>query len=79
MAWVGVLLVTSFAGLLTTHIALAVGLLRRTPRWRGLVVLLVPLFPLAVYWALEEKMYIRSALWVTNLVVYVVALVLAHI
>lgn len=79
MAWVGVLLVTSFAGLLTAHMAVAVGLSWRTPRWRGVVALLPPLAPLALLWALREKLYIRCALWGSSLLLYGVAWALAYL
>ena len=75
---VAVVLIGSFAALLTTHVAIVASLLRRAPRWRGLVALLPPVAPLAVYWALRERMYLRGALWVLGLLVYLAALVLGH-
>jgi hypothetical protein len=68
-------LVLSFALLATSHIALAAGLLFRQPRWRGPVALLVA--PLAPYWGVAERMYVRSATWLVALVVYVVTLLAA--
>lgn len=75
---VAVVLIGSFAALLTTHVAIVASLLRRSPRWRGLVALLPPVAPLAVYWALRERMYRRSALWMLGLVVYLAALFVGH-
>lgn len=67
----------SFAALVTAHVALAVGLCRRTPWTRGLVALVVP--PLAPYWGLREKMPGRSVVWIVALVIYVAARVAAAV
>lgn len=75
---VAIVLIGSFAALLTTHVAIVASLLRRAPRWRGLVALLPPVAPLAVYWALRERMYLRGALWVLGLVLYLSALFVGH-
>jgi hypothetical protein len=75
---VAVALIGSFAALLTTHVAIIATLLRRPPRWRGLIALLPPVAPLAVYWALRERMYVRSALWLLGFVIYVTALVIGY-
>lgn len=75
---VAVVLIGSFAALLTTHVAIVATLLRRPPRWRGLVALLPPVAPLAVYWALRERMYLRGALWVLGLALYLTALFAGH-
>jgi hypothetical protein len=75
---VAVVLIGSFAALLTTHVAIVATLLRRPPRWRGLIALLPPVAPLAVYWALRERMYLRGALWVLGLAVYLAALIAGH-
>ncbi|HEX3596208.1 MAG TPA: hypothetical protein VHU80_13955, partial [Polyangiaceae bacterium] len=61
----------SFALLVTAHVALAVGLIGRRPRSRGFVALLVP--PLAPYFGVREKMWVRSAVWVLSAVAYVAA------
>ena len=61
----------SFGLLVTAHVALAVGLTLRAPRWRGLVALLVP--PLAPYWGWEAKMRLRAALWAFGLAIYAMA------
>lgn len=75
---VAIALIGSFAAVLTAHVAIVATLLRRPPRWRGLVALLPPVAPLAVYWAFREGLYVRSALWVLGLAVYVTALILGH-
>lgn len=68
-------IVASFAAFITAHVALAVGLVARNPRARGLVALLVP--PLAPYFGIREKMWARSILWGAALVAYVAARVAA--
>lgn len=70
------LLLLAFAWLVTTHVAIAFGLARRRPRWRALVAFAVP--PFAPYWAWREHMRTRAGLWMGGVVVYLVALVLAH-
>ncbi|MBX3207002.1 MAG: hypothetical protein KF764_18290 [Labilithrix sp.] len=69
------LLVVAFALVITTHVAIALGLAKRQPRWRAAVALVVP--PFAPYWGWQERMRTRVALWVFGLVVYVVMLALA--
>ena len=65
----------AFGLLITAHVVLAASLaIERRPRWRGLVALLVP--PLAPYWGMEERMRLRSALWLGAAAAYVVALAL---
>lgn len=70
-------IVASFAAFITAHVALAVGLVARNPRARGLVALLVP--PLAPYFGIREKMWARSILWGAALVAYVAARVAASL
>jgi hypothetical protein len=70
-------LLGSFAVLLTVHVALVAGLVRKSPRWRGPVALFVP--PLALYWGMHERMRLRSALWLTSLAVYIVSRIIAEI
>ena len=70
-------IVASFAAFVTAHVALAVGLVARNPRARGLVALLVP--PLAPYFGIREKMWARSILWGAALVAYVAARVAASL
>jgi hypothetical protein len=67
--------VISFAGLLTTHVALTIGLTRRTPWWRGIVALFVP--PLAPWWGWQERMRVRGILWIVAALLYGVMLVVA--
>jgi hypothetical protein len=78
MGVVGLGLLLCFACLLTVHLAIAVGLLRRFPRWRGWVSLLPPLAPFAIYWALKENMHIRAGLWGVSLVGYLLLLSVAY-
>ncbi len=70
-----VVLIVAFAALVTVHVALALGLARRPPRWRGLVAFLVA--PLAPFWGWRAKMHVRGALWIVAAGVYLVALRLA--
>ena len=66
------LLVTSFAALVTDHLALAVGLTLRRPRWRGAAALVVP--PLAPYWGFRASMRKRVIIWIAAVCVYAVSL-----
>lgn len=68
-------LVVAFATFVTVHLAIAVGLVFRFPRWRAPVALVVP--PLAAYWALRGGMRVRGALWLGSLLLYAVFLGLA--
>lgn len=70
-------LVSSFAILCSAHVALALGLTRQKPRWKGPLALLLP--PLAPYWGYGAKMRVRAVLWVAAFCVYVLALVMATI
>jgi hypothetical protein len=65
-------LVVAFAALLTAHLTLAVGLVRRAPRWRGLVALLVA--PLAPWWGWQAHMRVRGTLWIAAAAAYATAL-----
>ena len=69
------LLVVTFALGITTHVAIALGLAKRKPRWRALVAFVVP--PFAPYWAWHEHMRRRMGLWVGAVLVYLAMLVLA--
>lgn len=69
-------LVISFAVLVTTHLALAVGLALRGERWRGALAFFVP--PLAAYWGFEAGMKLRAGVWIAALVAYVGALMAAR-
>jgi hypothetical protein len=66
------LLVGSFATLVTVHLALAVGLVRRRPHWRGAAALVVP--PLAPYWGFRVGMRKRVIVWLAALSLYAVSL-----
>ncbi len=68
-------LILAFALLVTMHAAIAVRLLLREPRWRGLVALVLP--PLAPYWGFEAGMKRMATLWVVALSLYVVARIAA--
>jgi hypothetical protein len=74
-AFLVIVIVTSFALFVTTHVAIAAGLLGRKPRLRGLLALVVP--PVAPYFGIREGMWIRSIVWVLSLAVYVGARVAA--
>ena len=63
-----------FALLVTSHIAIVVGLGRRVPRLRCVAAL--ALLPLAPYWALRERMGFRAAAWVCGVVLYAGGLLL---
>jgi hypothetical protein len=69
------LLVLAFATLVTAHVTLALGLMRRAPRWHGLVALVVP--PLAPWWAWRDSMRVRGAIWVAAAIAYAAALAAA--
>jgi hypothetical protein len=68
------LLVLAFAVVVTSHVALVVGLAGRPPRWRALVALVVP--PLAPYWG-WNGLRRRSVLWVVGAAAYLVLRVVA--
>jgi len=70
-----IVLVAAFAALVTAHLTLAVGLLRRAPRWHALVALVVA--PLAPWWGWQAHMRIRGVLWVASAAVYVAALTMS--
>jgi hypothetical protein len=70
-----VVLVGSFALLVTAHVALAVGLALRQPRWRGPLAFVVP--PLAPWWGAQQRMRAWSAVWIGSLAVYLVARIVA--
>lgn len=68
--------VVAFALLVTVHVWIVAGLLRRPPRWRALAGLLVP--PLALWFAFQERMRMRATLWLGFAVLYLVTLVLMY-
>jgi hypothetical protein len=67
----------AFATLVTTHVAIAFGLIQRSPRWRAPVAFFVP--PLAPYWALRLGMMVRGTIWVAAIIAYATFLGLAAI
>lgn len=69
-------LVLAFAVFVTSHLATVVGLIARSPRWRGLVALVAA--PLAPYWAFRAGMPVRGGLWLGSAAVYVAARLLAR-
>lgn len=69
------LVVVAFAVLVTAHVWIVAGLLRRPPRWRAPVALFA--FPLAPYWAIREHMRARGVVWIAAAVAYVVVRVIA--
>lgn len=69
-------LVVAFALFVTAHVAITWGLAFRTPRWRALVAFVAA--PLAPWWAWRERMRIRAIVWLTALVLYVVATIVAR-
>jgi hypothetical protein len=69
---VTLVLVLSFAALVTAHVAIAIGLALKEPRWRAVVALLVA--PLAPYWALATGMKARGWAWIGSVCLYSVAL-----
>ncbi len=64
-------LLGAFAAAVTFHLTLVVGLVRRPPRARGPIALLLP--PLALYWGWREHMRVRSIGWVVSVALYVTA------
>jgi hypothetical protein len=76
MDLLGMLMLSGAFGLLvTSHLALVLHLLRRPPRWRGLLALVVP--PLAPYWSFQERRYVWGTLWLLAAGVYVTNLAAA--
>lgn len=69
------LLIVAFAMLFTVHVTIVFGLARRPPRWRAPVAFFVPV--LAPFWAFQERMRVRAAIWVGAIVLYLVALLLS--
>lgn len=74
---VGVGLLLSFASLMTLHLSLAIAL-GQSSRWLGLLCALPPFAPLAIYWALKQRLYIRCGLWAASLLTYVSLLFAAY-
>ena len=70
-------IVGAFAVLVTTHVAIVVGLARRRPAWYAAAALAAP--PLARYWALRERMRARAILWITAAVIYLLILGMQYV
>lgn len=68
-------LVLTFATLVSTHVSLAVGLMRRRPHWHGVAALLV--FPLAPWWGWQARMRVRGGIWVVAAASYATGLILS--
>lgn len=73
---VTVSIITSFAALVTAHVAVCAGLAARDPWWRGAVALVVPF--LAPFWAFRERMGKRAIAWTASGAVYVATRVIEH-
>jgi hypothetical protein len=69
---VTLLLVLSFAALVTAHVAIVIGLGGKSPRWRAAVALAVA--PLAPYWALTSGMKARGWIWIGSVCLYAAVL-----
>jgi hypothetical protein len=63
------LMVLSCALLLTAHVAIVVGLLACTPRYRALIAVVLP--PLGAVWAIRGKQRLRGMVWFVAASVYV--------
>jgi hypothetical protein len=61
----------AFALLATAHLAIVAGLLRQPPRWRSVAALVIA--PLAPYWAIRDRMYVRAVAWLVGAVAYAIA------
>ena len=69
-------MIAAFALFVTAHVTIALGLVCRAPRWRGLVAFVLP--PLAPYFAARAKMRVRASAWMCALVVYAVTRFVQH-
>ncbi len=69
------LLGTSLLAYLAAHVALVVGLARRSPRWRALAAFVIP--PLAPLWGWKAEMRGRALAWVIGLASYALGVLLA--
>lgn len=68
--------IVAFAFLVAVHVSIVFGLARRPPRWRALAALVIA--PTAPWFAWQEHMRKRAALWLLGAVIYGVALVLMY-
>ena len=75
-----VILILSFAALVTVHVGLALRLIaHRRPRWQGLLTLLPVTAWLAPYWGFGAGMRRLSWLWIGCSCTYIVSLVLSFV
>jgi hypothetical protein len=65
--------VIAFALLITTHLAIAVGLLSRSRGPRAALALVIA--PVAPYLAVREHMWFRAGIWIVSALIYVGMLV----
>lgn len=70
-------LLVGFALLVTAHLALAVKLTLRAPRWQGPVALVVP--PFAPLWGFRAGFSRWSWVWIAAVVIYAMARVASEI
>jgi hypothetical protein len=63
--------VVAFAVAITAHVAIVIGLVRRAPRWRAAIAVIVP--PLGVAWSFRERLWFRAAAWIVGATSYVIA------
>jgi len=63
----------SFAALISAHISIVYGLVKTGFGWKSLLALVVA--PLALIWAIRERMRARAVLWGVSAVVYAVGIV----
>jgi hypothetical protein len=68
-------LVATSALLVTAHLCIAAGLVRRRPRWRALAALIV--VPLAPWFAARERMWLRVGVWGVGALGYAAARLVA--
>jgi hypothetical protein len=72
LPWV---LLVALGTLLATHLAIVVTLFGRTPRWRGVLALLVP--PLALWWASRTERSWLGWLWLAAVATFAAAVAAA--
>lgn len=76
MDWVVVIALSlSFGAMVTSHLALCFGVAREEGLWRAALALVIP--PLALMWGISHRMFVRSAVWLFGVVIYLVALIAA--
>jgi len=74
--WLWVALLVAFAAFCAVHVGLALRLVTRPPRLRGLLALGV--LPLAPYWGWQQGFRRSAVAWVVALLVYAMLLGLAQ-